>query len=95
MDITGPMLVPTWDSFLYALVIVEVSCRYPVGRLLHTKEDVNVTVRDVLAMLERQSGLKVHHLRSDNESEFVNDIMNTFCCHNGIIYETTIPYTPE
>ena len=64
-------------------------------RLLHTKEDVGVTVRDVLAMLERQSGLKVHYLRSDNGSEFVNDTMNTFCHCNGIIHETTIPYTPE
>ena len=95
MDITGLMSVPTWDSFLYALVIVEVSCRYLVGRLLRTKEDVGVTVRDVLAMLERQSRLKVRHLRSDNGSEFVNNAMNTFCRCNGIIHETTIPYTPE
>ena len=74
-------------------MIVEVSCRYPVGKLLHTKEDVGVTVCDVLAMLERQSGLKVCRLRSDNGSEFVNDAMNTFCHHDGIIHETTIPYT--
>jgi len=95
MDITGPMSVPTWDGFLYALVIVEVSCRYPVERLLRTKEDVGVTVCDVLAMLERQSGLKVRRLCSDNGSEFVNDAINTFCRRNGIIYETTIPYIPE
>jgi len=95
MDITGPMLVPTWDGFLYALVIVEVSCRYPVGRLLRTKEDVGVTICNVLAMLERQSGLKVCCLCSDNESEFVNDTMNTFCHCNSIIHETTIPYTLE
>jgi len=95
MDITGPMSVPTWDGFLYALVIVEVSCRYSVERLLHTKEDVGVTVCDVLAMLERQSGLKVCCLCSDNGSEFVNNIINTFCHCNGIIHETTISYTPE
>jgi len=95
MDITGPMLVPTWDGFLYTLVIVEVSCRYPVGRLLRTKEDIGVTVCNVLAILERQSGLKVRRLHSDNGSEFVNDAMNTFCHCNGIIHETTIPYTPE
>jgi len=46
-------------------------------------------------MLERQSGLKVRHLCSDNGSEFVNDAMNTFCRRNGIIHKTTIPYTPE
>ena len=95
MDITGLMSVPTWDGFLYALVIVKVSCRYPVGRLLCTKEDIGVTICDVLAMLERQSRLKVCCLCSNNGSEFVNDTMNTFCHHNGIIHETTIPYIPE
>ena len=49
-------------------MIVEVSCRYPVGRLLRTKEDVGVTVCDVLAMLERQSRLKVHCLRCNDEA---------------------------
>ena len=76
-------------------MIVKVSCRYLVERLLCTKEDIGVTVCDVLAMLERQSRLKVCCLCSDNGSEFVNDIMNTFCHCNGIIHETTIPYIPE
>jgi len=76
-------------------VIVEVSCKYPVGRLLCTKKDIGVTIHNVLAMLERQSGLKVHCLCFDNGSEFVNDTMNIFCRRNGIIYETTIPYSPE
>jgi len=66
-----------------------------VGRLLHTKKDVGVTVCNALAMLERQSRLKVRCLCSDNGSEFVNDTINIFYHHNGIIYETTIPYTPE
>jgi len=26
MDLTGPISVPTWDGYVYALVIVEVSC---------------------------------------------------------------------
>jgi len=95
MDLTGPMSVPTWDGFLYTLVVVKVSCQYPVGRLLRTKEDTGVAVCDILTMLERQSGLKVYHLHSDNGSEFFNEAMHTFCHHNGIIHETTNPYTPE
>jgi len=53
MDLTGPMLVPTWDGFLYALVIIEVSCRYPVGRLLCNKDETSTTVHDILVMFER------------------------------------------
>jgi len=58
IDLTGPMSVPTWDGFLYALVVVEVSCRYAVGCLLHDKDETGPTVRNIVAMLERQSGLK-------------------------------------
>ena len=53
MDLTGTMSVSTWDGFLYALVVIEVSCRYPVERLLYSKEDTGIAIYDVLAMLER------------------------------------------
>jgi transposase InsO family protein len=95
MDLTGPLPVPTWDGKLYALVIVDAKCRYPVGRLLKNKDEVGAMVRDVVSMLERQSGLKAKRFRSDNGTEFVNSVMNEFCQRNGIIHETTVPYTPE
>jgi len=84
MDLTGLMTVPTWDSYQYALVIIEVSCRYVVGRLLREKDEAGVAVRDIVAMLECQSGLKACHLRSDNGSEFVNLMMTQFCQKNGV-----------
>ncbi|KXN80880.1 hypothetical protein AN958_06964 [Leucoagaricus sp. SymC.cos] len=31
MDLTGPLNIPTWDGNIYALVLVEASCQYPVG----------------------------------------------------------------
>ena len=62
MDLTGPISVPTWDGYAYALVVVEVSCQYPVRRLLISKEEAGGAVRDVIAMLEYQSGLKVKRL---------------------------------
>jgi len=95
MDLTGPMSVPTWDGFLYALVIIEVSCRYPVRRLLRNKDETGTAVCDILVMFERQSGQKICRLCSDNGSEFINQTMAEFCRHNGIVHETTIPYTPE
>ena len=72
IDLTGPMSVPIWDSFLYALVIIEVSCCYPVRKLLHNKDKTGTAVHDILVVLERQSGQKVCHLHSNNGSEFIN-----------------------
>ena len=62
MDLTGSISVPTWDGYVYALVIVEVSCQYPVEHLLKSKEKAGGAVRDMITMLECQSGLKVKRL---------------------------------
>ena len=61
MDSIGLMSILTWDGNLYVLVAVEVSYCYPVECLLKCKEEVGVVVRDVVAMLERQSGECVKH----------------------------------
>jgi len=62
MDLIGPMTVPTWDGYQYALVVIEVSCHYAVGRLLREKDEAGVAVQDIVAMLECQSGLKARRL---------------------------------
>jgi transposase InsO family protein len=95
MDLFGPIKTPTWNGYQYALVVVDVGTRFPVGRLLKSKSDVGKEVRDVLMILERQVGRKVKRLRSDVGNEFVNGAMDEFCRRNGIIHETTIPYNPE
>ena len=62
MDLTGSMSVPTWDGYLYALVIVEVSCYYVVSCLLKEKKEVSITIQNIMAMMEYQSGLKACQL---------------------------------
>jgi len=95
MDITGPMSVETWTGHAYAMVVIEASCRFRVGQLLAKKEEVASTLKDVVTMLERQSGLKLKKMRSDNGTEFVNSIVESFCQRNGILHETIVPYAPE
>lgn len=79
MDLTGPMSVPTWDGFLYALVVIKVSCCYAIGHLLCNKEKTGPTVHNIVVMLKHQSSLKARQLRSNNGSEFVNATMSQFC----------------
>jgi hypothetical protein len=43
IDLTRPMSHATWNGSLYALVIIEVSTRFPVGRLLPSKDGNTVT----------------------------------------------------
>ncbi|KAI3815617.1 hypothetical protein L1987_15294 [Smallanthus sonchifolius] len=39
--------------------------------------------------------LKVRRIRSDNGTEFKNNLMELFCLKNGIRHEFSAPYTPE
>ena len=86
MDLTGPMSVPTWNGYLYVLVVVEVSCYYAVSCLLKEKEETNITIQNIMAMMEHQSGLKACQLWSDNGSKFMNKTMEQFCWLNSIIF---------
>jgi len=95
MDITGLISVETWTGHAYAMVVIEASCCFGVGRLLVKKEEVASTLKDVVTMLERQSGLKLKKMCSDNGTEFVNSIVESFCQQNGILHEMTVPYAPE
>lgn len=95
IDLVGPMNVPTWDGYLYAFIIVEVSHRYPTGRLLKSKEESGREVCVVVARLECQAGRLVKIIHTDNGSEFINSAMNEFCARNGIKHETTNPYQPQ
>ena len=95
IDLTSPISVATWNSNPYTLVIIEVSCHYLVEQLLEDKDKVKVIVQDVISMLEYQSGLKFWYLHSNNSSEFINAIIDQFCCYNNIIYEITNLYVLE
>jgi len=44
MDLTRLMSVPTWDGYLYVLVVVEVSCYYAVNCLLKEKKEAGIAV---------------------------------------------------
>jgi len=50
MDLTGPISVPTWNGYLYALVVVEVSCYYTVSCLLKEKEEASITIQNIIVM---------------------------------------------
>jgi hypothetical protein len=42
-----------------------------------------------------QQGIPLKIIRSDNGGEFVNKRMTEFCHKNGILHQTSIPYTPQ
>jgi hypothetical protein len=95
MDLTGPMSVEMWSRMSYAFIAVEMNSRMSFRELLASKDKVAETLKTIIVKLERQSGIKTKQIRSDNGTEFINSIIYAFCKRNGILHETTIPYTLE
>ena len=58
-NLTGPMRITTWSGMAYALVVVEASMRFVTARLLRTKREAANALKDIITVLERQSGQKV------------------------------------
>ena len=95
IDLTGFISVAIWDGHTYTLVVVETSCYYFVGRLLKSKKEARLAVRDIIAMLERQLEVEAQQFGSNNGSKFINLIIDLFYRWNEIFHETTNPYLLE
>ena len=93
VDLTGPMAVTTWSGMAYALIVVEAASRYITCQLLKSNEEVADVLKEVIALLEHQSGRKVKKICTDNGTEFINSTIENLCKRNGILHETTAPYT--
>jgi hypothetical protein len=95
VDLASPIPVETWSGMSYVFIAMEASSRMGVAELIVSKDETPEILIATVAKLERQSGIKLKRMRSDNGMEFVNNIIHSFCQRNGIIHETTVPYTPE
>jgi len=93
VDLVGPMSVETWTGMSYALVVVELSCCFEVGELLKSKNEAAETLKWIIMMLERQSGMLLKKLCTDNGMEWVNEVICQFCSWNGVIHQTAVPYS--
>lgn len=52
-------------------------------------------VKNVLTMLENQSGASVKAVRTDRGGEYLNADLNDWFGQKGIVHETSAPYAPQ
>lgn len=79
----------------FTFVTMEASTRFGVGKLWKSKTEADGVLRDVVAMLERQSGKKLKIIHTNNGTEWIKELLDVFCRHNRIIHQMTTPYGPE
>lgn len=63
--------------------------------MLNTKDEALNYFKNYKAEVENQLDKKIKILRSDRGGEYESKDFAEFCSLNGIIHQTTAPYTPQ
>ena len=59
------------------------------------KSQAASVVKEVVQMLETETGNKLQGMRTDRGTEYLNAQLEAFCKEKGVKHETTASYTPE
>lgn len=89
------MPTPSMDGSCYIATFIDHFSRLAVVKTLKQKSDTPAAVKEVLELLENQSGMKVRAVRTDRGTEYLNETLSEYFKGKGIVCETTAPYTPE
>ena len=63
--------------------------------LLGSKGEVFNTFQNFHAHVTNQYDAKVKILRTDNGREYMSNVFQEYLRKNGIVHQTTFPYTPQ
>ena len=86
MDLFGPThyYTITTTSFLYGFVIVDDYSRYTWVHIILYKTEVQDVFRRFANRAMTYYGIKIKHIRSDNDTEFKNTGLDTYLDTLGI-----------
>ncbi|GJV37796.1 retrovirus-related pol polyprotein from transposon TNT 1-94 [Tanacetum coccineum] len=95
MDLFGPVSPMSINHEKYTLVIVDEYSRYTWVHFLRKKSQAPKVIMSFIRMVENQNDVKVKQIRTDNETEFRNHELESFCDEKRISQNFSSPYTPE
>ncbi|GJT86255.1 ribonuclease H-like domain-containing protein [Tanacetum coccineum] len=95
LDLWGPYQVTSSEGFRYFLTVVDDFTRAVWVYLIKSKDEVPHLITIFYNLIENQFKRKIKVFRSDNKTEFVNQIVNSFCAEKMIIHQNSGAYTPQ
>ncbi|KAJ9561513.1 hypothetical protein OSB04_006673 [Centaurea solstitialis] len=95
MDLCGPMKTVSLAGRKYVLVIVDDYSRYTWTRFLKTKDETSNLIINFIKAVQVQLKLPVQTVRSDNGTEFKNQVLKGFYNSLGITQTFSAARTPE
>ncbi|GKE16769.1 retrovirus-related pol polyprotein from transposon TNT 1-94, partial [Tanacetum coccineum] len=93
-DLYGPMRIQSINRRKYTLVIVDDYSRFTWVKFLRTKDEVPEFVIKFLKMIQVRRNATVRNIRTDNDTEFVNQTLKAYYEEVGISHQTSMARTP-
>ncbi|GJY88103.1 retrovirus-related pol polyprotein from transposon TNT 1-94 [Tanacetum coccineum] len=95
MDLCGPMRVQSIKGKKYILVIVDDYSRFTWVKFLRSKNETPEFVTNFLKQIQVGLNKTVKFIRTDNETEFVNQVMSKCYEGVGIFHQKSVLRTPQ
>nr|GEV75043.1 retrovirus-related Pol polyprotein from transposon TNT 1-94 [Tanacetum cinerariifolium] len=95
MDLYGPMCVESVNGKKYILVIVDDYSRFTWVKFLRSKDEAPDFIIKFLKMIQVRLKVPVCRIRTDNETEFVNQTLREYYEEVGISHETSVTRSPQ
>ncbi|GKC75005.1 retrovirus-related pol polyprotein from transposon TNT 1-94 [Tanacetum coccineum] len=95
MDLYGPMRVQSINRKKYILVIVNYYSRFTWVKFLRSKDETSEFVIKFLKQIQVGLNKTVRYIRTDNGTEFVNQVLTEFYESVGISYQKSVSRTPQ
>ncbi|GKB72496.1 retrovirus-related pol polyprotein from transposon TNT 1-94, partial [Tanacetum coccineum] len=94
MDLCGPMRVQSIKGKKYILVIVDDYSRFTWVKFLRSKDETPEFVINFLKQIQLGLNKSVRFIRTDNGTEFVNQVMSEYYEGVGIFHQKSVLRTP-
>ena len=95
MDLFGPVAYLNLEGNKYGLVIVDDYSHFTWVFFLYDKCQVQEKVKIFVRRAQKEFGLPIKKVRSDNGAKFKNTLVAEFLDEEGIKHEFSTPYTPQ
>ncbi|GJX58173.1 retrovirus-related pol polyprotein from transposon TNT 1-94, partial [Tanacetum coccineum] len=95
MDLCGPMRVQSINGKKCILVIVDDYSRFTWVKFLRSKDETLEFVINFLKQIQVGLNKTVRYIRTDNRTEFVNQVMSKYYEGVGIFHQKSVLRTPQ
>nr|GEY61275.1 putative reverse transcriptase domain-containing protein [Tanacetum cinerariifolium] len=95
MDLSGPMRVESINGKKYILIIVDDYSRFTWVKCLRSMDEAPDLIIKFLKMIQVRLKVPVHRIRTNNGTEFVNQILHEYYEQVDISHETSVARSPQ